>query len=1042
MTLKKILIYLALVLPLCLSAQNYADYKLYASYDFEQGVIDRQANTSLELKNGARIVEDAVRGKVLYFSGDKCQHAVMVPAPVMGDTMSLSFWYKRSSRDDSKVSWKQIFEFYNSVDGSNIYFMPVYGFDDSLSGVVCDARTFNSGVWEPLYGPCIDANDAWHHVVLVVHETSWSYYLDGEKVGTKNIFVSLSLMNLTHLFFGMNPNRELHPSTGSIDDINIYHYPLSQSQVSQIYAGEAITEPLGEGPLTFHFDNNLNEEGRRITLDGFKYSFVRDGQRGPAVKIDAGGQLNFSDNILSNGSSTINFLYKKESIGATDDGKYIYQASKDDDNSYGIKIKVDGDAAYLVLETVKNGVKNETVSQEKLESDEWNAISIFYSMTAQNNMRIYQNGKQIIVNAGVETYSLGLNQWSLGSTTASKSAGGLYDEFVVENYAMRPDGVNEYYKSNLTSLSITVDFANKHQTIRNFGASDAWDADVLGKYWPEEKKNRLAELLFSKEFDNEGNPKGIGLSCWRFNIGSGSAEQGEESKIAGPSKRTECFMNPDGTYNWEKQKGQQWFLKKAVLDYEVEDIVGFMNSPPVYFTKHGYAFNQENGWDYILVSDKYDNFASFTADVVEHFDKEGIHFDYISPINEPQYQWGPGGDGWAGQEGSPATDQQIADVTKSMSRVFASRKLTTEVSIAEGGAIGSLIAQIPKFWGNEEPDMKVGGLPNVSYVASGHSYWSDRNPEDMYNSRVHLREVMEATDDKLEYFQTEYSLLDGGYTWGHPGGIVGNFREIECAIALARMLHVDLSVGNATGWHWWTAFSQGKHLGESRFALLETMTTKDMTDGFYNDTKLLYTLGQYSRFVRPGMKRVEVNRSDNLSVIAALRNDMYSAYIDEETNQVIIVAANSKITQSRIELAVENLPVSANSGLEFTPYITSDNDDMRAYPKIKEGETFILPPLSIVTFVSESTVPSSITEEPEEINIHIYPNPIVDEATVNSRNTIRNITVYDVYGKVVYQQAGINDNMCKLFLPGFSAGIYIASIETDEGYRIQKIVKK
>lgn len=110
-------------------------------------------------------------------------------------------------------------------------------------------------------------------------------------------------------------------------------------------------------------------------------------------------------------------------------------------------------------------------------------------------------------------------------------------------------------------------------------------------------------------------------------------------------------------------------------------------------------------------------------------------------------------------EGSPATDQQIADATKSMSRVIASEKLTTEVIIAEGGAIGSLIAQITKFWGNEEPDMKVGGLPNVSYVASGHSYWSDRNPEDMYNSRVHLREVMEATDDKLEYFQTEYSLF-------------------------------------------------------------------------------------------------------------------------------------------------------------------------------------------------------------------------------------------------------------------------------------------
>lgn len=45
--------------------------------------------------------------------------------------------------------------------------------------------------------------------------------------------------------------------------------------------------------------------------------------------------------------------------------------------------------------------------------------------------------------------------------------------------------------------------------------------------------------------------------------------------------------------------------------------------------------------------------------------------------------------------------------------------------------------------------------------------------------------------------------------------------------------------------------------------------------------------------------------------------------------------------KSRIELA-ENLPVSANSGLEFTPYITSDNDDMRAYPKNQGRETFIL----------------------------------------------------------------------------------------------------
>lgn len=175
------------------------------------------------------------------------------------------------------------------------------------------------------------------------------------------------------------------------------------------------------------------------------------------------------------------------------------------------------------------------------------------------------------------------------------------------------------------------------------------------------------------------------------------------------------------------------------------------------------------------------------------------------------------------------------------------------------------------------------GLPNVSNIVSAHSYWADDSAEGMYNTRVNFRKAMDAMNPSLEYFQSEYSLLDGGYSWGHPGGSVGSFREIECAMALARMLHVDLVVANATGWHWWTTFAPTNHLGESRFALIEAQTTKDLKDGFFSDTKLLYTLGQYSRFVRPGMKRVEVKRSDNLSVVEALKNDMYSAYINEET---------------------------------------------------------------------------------------------------------------------------------------------------------------
>ena len=73
-----------------------------------------------------------------------------------------------------------------------------------------------------------------------------------------------------------------------------------------------------------------------------------------------------------------------------------------------------------------------------------------------------------------------------------------------------------------------VVFPNEvHQTIHSFGASDCWRTQYIGKNWPLEKRNAIADYLFSSDFDDKGNPRGIGLTLWRFNIGSGSHEAGE-----------------------------------------------------------------------------------------------------------------------------------------------------------------------------------------------------------------------------------------------------------------------------------------------------------------------------------------------------------------------------------------------------------------------------------------------------------------------------------------------------------------------------------
>src|SRR4051794_23918334 len=72
-------------------------------------------------------------------------------------------------------------------------------------------------------------------------------------------------------------------------------------------------------------------------------------------------------------------------------------------------------------------------------------------------------------------------------------------------------------------VTFTIDTRKTAQAIDNFGASGAWFTEEIGKYWPREKKERMAELLFSKAFDSSGQPLGIGISTWRFNAGAGSA---------------------------------------------------------------------------------------------------------------------------------------------------------------------------------------------------------------------------------------------------------------------------------------------------------------------------------------------------------------------------------------------------------------------------------------------------------------------------------------------------------------------------------------
>src|SRR5476651_1454653 len=97
------------------------------------------------------------------------------------------------------------------------------------------------------------------------------------------------------------------------------------------------------------------------------------------------------------------------------------------------------------------------------------------------------------------------------------------------------------------TVSVNIDLSKTYQHMDNFGASDAWSCQFIGN-WPKEKKNAIADLLFSEDTLADGSPKGIALSLWRFNIGAGSAQQADSSGIKNEWRRAASFLNTDGTY--------------------------------------------------------------------------------------------------------------------------------------------------------------------------------------------------------------------------------------------------------------------------------------------------------------------------------------------------------------------------------------------------------------------------------------------------------------------------------------------------------------
>ncbi|MEE4272618.1 MAG: glycoside hydrolase [Thermoanaerobaculales bacterium] len=474
-------------------------------------------------------------------------------------------------------------------------------------------------------------------------------------------------------------------------------------------------------------------------------------------------------------------------------------------------------------------------------------------------------------------------------------------------------------------LRLTLDLETRRQVMLGFGASDCWSGQHVGN-WPNEQREAIADLLFGKGLDEHGAPRGIGLSVWRFNLGAGSSR---DESISRPWRRTDSFFNDDFSgYDWSKLSGQRWLLR-AARDRGVDRFIAFVNSPPVNMTANGRAFCGDDTLSTNLAVGKEKDFATYLADVVEHFrEVEEIEFDVISPFNEPQWEWTK-----RTQEGCRYSTDDMQRVIDALAREPGLG--ATEIEIPESGSIKDLWMgrrYLEAFFGPGSPT-NVRGRVADRIVA--HSYRTDRPGRGLVQRRRELRRAMDRYPG-IDYAMTEYC----------PLGKDGPERDLgmDTALFVARVIHFDLVLAQAVSWQWWLAVSPYHY----KDGLLYIDHRKG--GGEVTESKLLWVMGNFSRFVRPGMVRIQVERSDRASHEETVHGLMVSGFLDVESGMVAAVLVN--VSDEEISVVADIVGGRVET---WSSYLTSADSDLKPQPAIEPEKTFFVPARSVLTVVARTS---------------------------------------------------------------------------------------
>jgi len=443
-----------------------------------------------------------------------------------------------------------------------------------------------------------------------------------------------------------------------------------------------------------------------------------------------------------------------------------------------------------------------------------------------------------------------------------------------------------------TGSGVTVQLSQSAQTIQGFGISDTWSTAAFS--------TTVADALFTT------TGSGIGLSILRVG------------------------MSDSGTFYNSFESTNISAVKSRVTGAK---IIGSVWSPPANCKSN----NNVNDGGHLLTS-CYDSWSSTIANFAKN---NGLYA--MSLQNEPDFASCGAADPCNGNY--PSTLYNANELVAFV-KIAGPKLQTLGVKVigpetSQWNHAWSNVSAGPDVLGKNSSDpLACGFPPNNSACSTGSGYdyghylakdaaaWAafDIFGTHEYYSQVATAWPSDVTAAKKEVWMTEMS---GIKWWAEQGPS----SDINNGVAVAGWIHSALVDGEASAWVWW--WYQALGTDDNEGLILKSGT----------DTKRHYTLGNYSKFVRPGYSRVAVTGNGSSDLLL-------SAYKGTD-GTVVVVAINKGAAALTVPISIAG---GATTPTSMTPWVTSAADNLASKTAVPvSGGSFAaaLGSMTVTTFVGK-----------------------------------------------------------------------------------------